>query len=465
MQVSLALAAIPAMVALAAAVGRKVGIRPKAHDDWLVVPNLWGGIVARPGKMKSPTLAEGLRPLRRLAQEAQKDHQESMEVTGARLDSLKMRESAVKDKLKRHFKSTTADTPVKAQALEDELVEIRQEMRKQEQSCSERRYIVNDSTIEKLGELLAANPAGLLLERDELTGWLRALERNDRMGDREFFLEAWNGTNPYSSDRIGRGTIHMPPLCLSIVGGIQPPKLSRFVSDALDGGYAADGLLQRFQLLVWPEDGRDWELIDRAPDLDAYDAVFAVYRRLSGMDSPEAGQPVPVLHFSQDAQALFFDWLTQLEHRLRSEEMRETPAFESHLAKYRSLMPSLSLLFHLIDASDLEQPVSLESARYGADWCEFLEQHARKVYAPELSTDCHAAHALARKIRDGAVVSGMTARDIYNAGWSRLKTSDSVSAALAVLAEYGWARLEIVQTGGRPKHQVAVNPKTSEAPR
>src|SRR5688572_28011578 len=34
--------AVAAMVALAGIVGRKVGIRPKRRDDWLVVPNLWG---------------------------------------------------------------------------------------------------------------------------------------------------------------------------------------------------------------------------------------------------------------------------------------------------------------------------------------------------------------------------------------------------------------------------------------
>ena len=67
MQVPLELAAVPALVGLASAVGRRVGIHPKAQDDWLVVLNLWGGIIARPGRLKSPTLAETLKPVRRLA--------------------------------------------------------------------------------------------------------------------------------------------------------------------------------------------------------------------------------------------------------------------------------------------------------------------------------------------------------------------------------------------------------------
>ena len=44
------------------------------------------------------------------------------------------------------------------------------------------RYVVNDATVEKLGELLAGNPAGLLLVRDELIGWLRSFDRDGHEG-------------------------------------------------------------------------------------------------------------------------------------------------------------------------------------------------------------------------------------------------------------------------------------------
>ena len=42
-----------------------------------------------------------------------------------------------------------------------------------------RRYTTNDTSIEKMAELLMDNSDGLLLYRDELTGWLRSLERQD----------------------------------------------------------------------------------------------------------------------------------------------------------------------------------------------------------------------------------------------------------------------------------------------
>src|SRR6266851_3820533 len=63
--------AVGVMVAAAAVIGRQVAIRPKRQDDWAVVPNLWGLAVGAPGSLKSPALAEALRPLRRLITDAQ----------------------------------------------------------------------------------------------------------------------------------------------------------------------------------------------------------------------------------------------------------------------------------------------------------------------------------------------------------------------------------------------------------
>ena len=63
MQVPLDFPAIASMVALGSVVGRKMGIRPKRRDDWTVIPNLFGGIVGRPGLLKTPALQEACRPL------------------------------------------------------------------------------------------------------------------------------------------------------------------------------------------------------------------------------------------------------------------------------------------------------------------------------------------------------------------------------------------------------------------
>jgi hypothetical protein len=87
----------PALVALGAVVGRTVGIHPKQHDDWLVVPNLWGGIVGPPGWMKSAAISEATKPLSRLAVEAHKAFEEARKDAEAERARLELEISALKE--------------------------------------------------------------------------------------------------------------------------------------------------------------------------------------------------------------------------------------------------------------------------------------------------------------------------------------------------------------------------------
>ncbi len=236
-----------------------------------------------------------------------------------------------------------------------------------------------------------------------------------------------------------------------------PGRLRSYIAGALDGGGQDDGLLQRFQVAVWPEVGGEWANVDRYPDTNAKNLAFEVFQALDKLDPAAIGAggvdgDIPYLRFASDAQDLFDEWRANLERRLRTGELSDTPAYESHLAKYRSLMPSLALIFHLVDAvaGKTAGTVSLEAAMLAADWCGYLEAHARKIYAPELNPDLAAAHRLADKIKAGAITDGMTIRDIYRPQWSGLTNTDTVSAGLMLLAHHNWIR--IVEQQLSPRH-------------
>lgn len=128
-----------------------------------------------------------------------------------------------------------------------------------------RRIITRDATSEKLHEIMCENPSGVLLIRDEVPGWLGTLDKPGREGERGFFLSAWNGDTGYTIDRIGRGSVHVDACCLSMLGGIQPARLRSYLADALHDGPLNDGLLQRFQVLVYPDIPKDWHYVDRPP--------------------------------------------------------------------------------------------------------------------------------------------------------------------------------------------------------
>ena len=456
MQVPAEIPAVALITAQSALVGRSARILPKRFDTWEVVPNVWSMIVARSGMMKTPATEATLKPLGGLAAAARKEHEDNLaahkvdgEITRARIDSLR-------DELKKAAKAKREDDISRIRA---ELIDL--EARAEHEKPIERRYRVNDATVEKLVELLVENPRGLLVYRDELAGWLRGLDKVGREMDRAFYLESWNGYGSFTTDRIGRGTIHVDAVCLSLLGGIQPNKLQSYVADALDGGTGDDGLLQRFQLAVYPETPAKWNLVDRRPDAEARDRVNHVFEILDHLTGE------PILHFDSEAQELFDAWLTKLQTRILPGQIA-SPALESHLAKFRKLMPALALLFHLAEWADSQiqaaplsiAPVSLEAAMLSGAWCDFLELHARKIYAGALNPDIQAAHLLAQRIRDGKVKHGCGIRDIYRNQWTGLHGRENVYAAVTVLAECGWLRLQTVKGDeGRPSDRVELHPK------
>jgi putative DNA primase/helicase len=322
-----------------------------------------------------------------------------------------------------------------------------------------RRLITSDSTIEALHAMLATNPAGVLLIRDELSGWLSTLDKPGREGERQFFLESWNGDKPFTIDRIGRGTIYVPHLCLSIVGGIQPGRLRQYLADAVRDGPGNDGLIQRLQLTVWPDFPKSWTLVDQPANQPAAEHLARAYSRLVELSADE-----PLRYkFADDAQELFYVWWPDLEKKIRAGDLH--PALTAHLAKYRSLLPSLALLFHLADTEDLSEggEVSLAHAAQAAEWCEFLEAHARRIYGCIVSPELPAARELAEKIRQERLPPEFSTRDVYLKGWSGLGTPDEARAALRVLEDSGWVRPAGGEDGrGRPPERWQINPRAKE---
>src|SRR5215217_2815765 len=285
MQIPPDFAAVGAVVVAGSLVGRKVGIHPKRQDDWLMVPNLWGAVVGRPSLMKSPALAEVMKPLARLVAEAYEEYQEAKLSYETDVLVAEATKAALKDELKRAAKEAARSGD---RSNLEEIARHSQDAEVPEEPLL-RRYKTEDATVEKISEILLENPRGILVHCDELSGWLRNLDKQGREGDRSFYLESWNGTSSFDVDRISRGSLHVPALCLSILGSIQPGPLSTYVYQATQGEKGDDGLLQRFQLLVWPDPPASWKNVDRWPDTEAKNRAYEVFRRLDTLDSEDFG--------------------------------------------------------------------------------------------------------------------------------------------------------------------------------
>lgn len=448
-----------AIVVISSVIGAGCCIRPKRQDDWSVVPNLWGGVVGRPSiVMKSPSLAEVMKPLIRLEIAAKESFEEQKAYHDAVGETIKARRDAIKAEMLKTARAKTGNDTM--EALQLEMASL-----KGEPEITRKRYKVNDATIEKMQELMNENPRGLLYFRDELVGLLNSWDREDRQQDRSFFLECWDGKQPFTSDRIGRGTTDAANVCVSILGGIQPAKLTAYLMQAA-GELSNDGMIQRFQLLVFPDEpSGKWKMVDRKPNTAARERAFAIFEKLANTDFASLGATVdeegrPYFRFDDDAQQIYNEWATELENeKIRGEE---NPLLCEHFGKYRSLMPSLALIFHLIHIADgaASGPVTALSAAMACEWVDYLETHARRVYGLIQDMGPKSAATLASKIKSGKLCNRFEARDVYRNHWNLLDKPSLVAAACDELASLGWLRREYAEeTGGRPGVKFLINPK------
>lgn len=435
---------------LSSLIGRRLTIRPKRHDPFTVVPNSWGCVVGKSGFMKTPTISAILEPLKAFQAAATQDHQHAAKVHERAVSAAKAAAEVRRAELKKRVKR---GEPIASIAQDEGLFDPEPE------SPAERRFIINDASMAKLGEILQDNPGGSLFLRDELVGLLRSLDMPGEEPARALLLECWNGDGEHRTDRITRGST-MVPCCLSVFGGIQPGPLASYLANAAGDPLREDGLIQRFQCIAWPDMPPDFEDVDEWPAPGVREAAHRVFAAVRDLDPIRVGAQTdghgrfPFVRFDAAAQELAAAWRTGLEKRVRDPELDERVA--AHLSKFRSLGPSLALIDWVAEgaAGGAVPQASLERAIY---WAEFFERHAARIYAVGSTEKTDASDLLDRVLkqvrdaraalrRDGAAPDPrtlaldegvFTRRDATR--WTRWPVS-RVDAALRLLERHRYLR-------------------------
>jgi hypothetical protein len=261
-------------------------------------------------------------------------------------------------------------------------------------------------------------------------------------------------------------------LCITILGGIQPDRL-RAYQEMTENRLSNDGVLQRFQLLVYP-DPCAWEYRDRPPRPEASDRVFSIIKELADFDPIMWGaefatltNPIPAFRFDGAAQSIFIGWLTKLQRERINPA--DHPLIRQHLSKYPKLMPALALILHLAECSATGKgglPVTAEAAQRAVNWCDYLEAHARRCYGLLLDGGATAAKMLSEKIMAGKLPDGFTFRIIDRAKWSGLTDKKAIEDGLGWLEDSGWIRAIEEPAGkrsGRPTTRYTIHPDLPRA--
>ena len=200
-----------------------------------------------------------------------------------------------------------------------------------------------DLTIEKLILILEENPEGVLLELDELSSLFVRLSKDENSEERGLYLSGFNGSVPYSYKTIGRGDVLIPNVILSILGGIQPKKLNRFIQETKNG-YQDDGFLQRFQGIVFPDKAL-YLPQDRQSETDLTRELEQLFQNLESISSPQNNDSRHLLIFDDSAQSIFDEWR---EDTTKKAHEQDNP-ISANIGKSYEFVASLATYLYLYE--------------------------------------------------------------------------------------------------------------------
>jgi hypothetical protein len=330
-----------------------------------------------------------------------------------------------------------------------------------------RRIDVDDITMEALPLILADNPRGLIMPRDELTAFVLGMNRfkAGKGNDRPNALKIWSG-EAIKKDRVtheNHAPIRCPHPCLTIVGGL-PPDMLRSMADPQG---RADGFLDRF-LFTYPESLPVAAWSERGvPEDTAADWSALVGRLWERPVADKDGRKVPhVARFTHEGKA---EWHRHYDAHVAEMNAPDfDPAFRGPGEKLREYAGRLALILACLDhAADPTRDTTTvpdvgPSTVVGA-WrlVAYFKSHARRV---------HAAMALGSGIGGGPVVKAIVdwLRNGPNLSFSehdikqarRRIEPEALERSLAYLTTRNAIRERPpVSTGGRPGSPVYdVNP-------
>ncbi len=298
-----------------------------------------------------------------------------------------------------------------------------------------RRYTTDDITTPKLRELMAGNPRGLILKNDELKGQLERLDKQGSEGDRSFMMSCWSGLEDYSEDRKCRDSLLNTPLALTWIGCIPPGPLQHYLCEAMGRGGGADGFMQRFQLVCYPDHQGTFVLSNEAMPTAIEAKIQGIIERLDTDFSSEPRQ----LSFNDETQVFFDRWLVNHENDTRG---GAHPIYwEGHLGKQAKVVAVLVIILHRFKEAIndvLEDQVSLDTLQAALKAQVYYLGHARRCYDSVVGGAVNDAEIILGLIRQKRLPQRFKAQDIYHQGLGGLSDSGRVRNALALLQDYGW---------------------------
>ena len=419
--------ALPLLAAIGSAVGNSRRIRLKA--PWSEPSVIWTCVVLPSGKLKSPAMEKATQFLATRQQKSFGEYRAALREHEAAMSAWEDRE-----RQRRHSKA-----PIEAAS------------KPEAPTC--RRYVTSDCTVEALASLLAENPRGLLLARDELSGWFGGFDRYASGSDSDLaaYLSMHRAGALIVDRKTGQRITHVERAAVSICGTIQPGTLRR----SLTPEYFERGLPARILMAMPDSPRRRWSEAVVPPNIEQainrlFDAMLALEpETLSDGDGEETQRPLE-LPLSAAAKTL---WVEFYDRHAAAQEGLADGHESAAFSKLEAYAARFALVFAVcrnpaateIDAQSMDDALTLT---------HWFCAETRRVYGALAET------AAERETRELLALIGqhggnITARELAH-GARRYRAAGAAEAALEHLAGVGLVRREISSGPGRPSTQYVI---------
>ena len=405
--------------------------RVEDTPDWQEPLCLYCAAVAPPGERKSAVISALTKPI----YDYEKDERE---FGAAEIEKNRAERDMLERKLQAAKQAAMKDESKRREALElaAELAEFK--------VIHERRWIVDDTTPEKLAEMLDKQNGCLTVCSAEGGVFDAMRGRYDKMSGFDVYLKAHAG-DPVIVDRISRGSNYIQSPRLTMLLTIQPEVLTGLMSNA---AFRGRGLCGRFLFAVCSSKVGSRKVSPLPVPEEVKENYGAFIRRAL------SGQSHGVIRLSPDA-----DWLRQsyqeyIEMLLgdRWEHMRDWGG------KLVGAMVRIAALLHCAQTAGdpAEEEISVETVNAATAIAEFLGAHAEAAYRVMCADGAEQdAKYLWRRIGS---VGQISKRELFNMCQSHFRTVENMEPAVQELIRRGYLAEIVRLTGGRPSRIFLVNP-------
>ena len=220
----------PLVAMIGSLIGHKLHVKPEKHSDLVIAPNFWAISIGDSGAGKSPVhlrMREFFSPLN---EEAKLEYQEALKQYKAQKDIETIRYTAIRADIKKRFISADKmpDSPAKRSTLASLQAELAKYISLPEKPTLQR-YTTNRATHAALQKTLGENDNGVLMDLEELKGFINQLSGSRGFEYRSFLLECNSGFGQHDIDRLNTGTTFASNMLLSIFATTQPSVLYPYI--------------------------------------------------------------------------------------------------------------------------------------------------------------------------------------------------------------------------------------------